>query len=240
MKKSNFILLGVLMVTMLTSCFHDDEQLVVKTVKQNHSFYLIDEGYVQKFDYAFDTKLKSTLADTTIQYIKIVSYFSKDYGQRNIYELQVFDSAGVNILYGDTLVTYTSNRDELGSMTNVADGDTLSQNGRWSSLRVLGWQDDSINVFTDTLNLKIASTIVDTVDGIINFDYVKLDSIVNYTVYPDFDTVVFQVNLNKPVNVESIKLFLGEWTQVFDVWVSVDGQTWTMLKPEDYITIYNK
>jgi hypothetical protein len=211
-----------------------------------------DSGTLHLFNYAFNSKLKSTNVLNSIQYIRVVSYYSHDAGQRNINEIEVFDTAGVNILYGDTTIThyiFTDNRIlnwnglTNTTYTNVADG-LYDFGHRWESWR--NGEDGSynheyVNAFTDTLNAKFDSVekhlnigIIDTATALF-----ILDTIVNNTVYPDFDTVWFQVNLRKPVNIERIKLYLGEHRQVFDVWVSIDGVKWAILPKNEYTVINN-
>jgi len=247
MKKFFYLLTLVLTTAMFIACEPDDNdwQRPDEPQVQNHSFYMSDAGAVHQFSYAFDANLKSTLGDTVIRYIKFVSYYSHDDGQRNINEIELFDTTGLNFLYGDTLVTFSSNRDAASNEQpeNVADSNytNINWDGRWASNRHPDeYQHMQVDTFSQAMNALFAS--IENNDTLTDDQrLILLDSIVNTTVYPDFDTVWFQVDLNRVVRVESIVFYLGEHTQVFDIWVSSDGLTWTLLKPEDgYQVIYKK
>jgi|GEM_PF-4383731 hypothetical protein len=51
------------------------------------------------------------------------------------------------------------------------------------------------------------------------------------------DTVFFIMNLRKPYMVDSIRLYLGEYGQIFDLWVSPDSLNWKMIGNDHDIAI---
>lgn len=242
----------VLTAAMFIACEPDDNDWVKPNepnenddwVKPNvpnvqHSYFAhADTNQLNLFDYYFTDesysksnstlKLKSAMIDTTdIRYIWVTSYYSKDGGQRNIHEIEVW-SNGENLAYthgilGDNTLTcetpdsYYAD-DELPMF--VTDNN-YTMYGRWHSLvpadEILRHKVDSFSFVFDQL--------------LTTSDTSLIDDIIANTIYPD--TVEFIMDLGQIYPVNSIKLYLGRWTQIFDIEVSENGTDWILLKPDD-------
>jgi len=242
MKKFFYLLILASLAIFFIACESDNNDSWIPELDEpivHTHFTNATNNAVHQFNYSFDN-LKSTVGDTAIQFIRFTSYYSRDDGQRNIHEIEVY-VADTNFLYKNDSITFTSNRSSAPNEQpeNVADGD-YTYDGRWAGFRLGNDGDadhDSINRFSHIMNTLLTSIEQDTT--ITEIERINaFDSIVNNTVYPDFDTVEFHVDLNRVVNINSLKLFLGPYTQVFDIEVSADGQNWTLLKPEDVLIIY--
>ena len=245
MKKFIYFLTLVLTAAMFISCEKDndwvkpnenDNDLVKPNVPNVQHSYFAHAGKdeLNLFDYYLtdESNLKNAMIDTTdIRFIRVTSYYSKDDGQRNIHEIEVWsDSVNIAYKYGrwstageDSLILFTTNRESITiyeQPINVTDSN-YTMYGRWASSR---HPVEVIHLLVDKFTSDFDTLLLLTPEN-------ELDSIVTNTVYPD--TVWFQMDLRQVFAVDSIKLYLGRWTQIFDIEVSIDGENWILLKPDD-------
>jgi hypothetical protein len=222
---------------LFTSCEKDNDDVIIKPetpIASIHTHFTNSaNGTIHQFNYVLDNNLKSSLLDTAtaIRFIRVTSYYSKDAGQRNIHEIEVYsDSVNIAYKYGkystanpDSILTFSSNRASSSDEQpmNVTDSN-FTMYGRWAANRP---SDDVLHKIVEDFTTKFDSILANTRDT------VKLDSIITNTVYPD--TVWLTIDLRNVYSIENIKLYLGQWTQVFDVEISKDGENWTLLKPDE-------
>ncbi len=200
---------------------------------QEHTYFKNSgAGTVNQFDYSVASNLKSTdTVGDSIGFIRFTSYYSEDFGQRNIHEIEAYEDT-VNVLLNDTSrLIFKSNRLpqwDYNHPNRVVDGN-LTDLGRWASLR---W----LTPVMDTAYYVKLSSFSDSLTVLLRDNPFMLDSVINNTVY--FDTVFFTINLPRLIKMDSLKLYLGEYMQIFDVEVSADTTTgWTLLEPEKYKVI---
>ena len=230
MKKLFFLLAVVVILALLfSSCKKDDDDFVPYIPPQTDTTVVV----VDNFDYNADmhlysfvlgsTHLKSTAADSSsVQFVKFVSYSSSDmvmqdsiavtYGQRNVHEVKVY-SEGQNVAVNAPYVD-TSN---VQRYWNPEGTQVYSNSVAWKPAGWYGMADGCASIVDNNLNSRWES----------NRDDGR-------------DTVIVVLNLRNTYTADSVRLYLGEYKQDFDLFISTDSLDWVLIGTETHpdIPIY--
>jgi hypothetical protein len=176
--------------------------------------------------YRFSTgNLKDAIViNDTMQYIKITSFYSKDAGQRNIHEFEVFSDSN-NVALNKPLYDYEQSITDydIHTYANLPIDDFLST--------YYGSPADTCTIITVPSEANHKEYMNDG-NLITRWSSVRLHpELENDTI--GLDTVVVVLNLKKIYIVDSIRLHLGCWTQVFDVQISKDNTTWKYINADE-------
>jgi hypothetical protein len=159
----------------------------------------------------------------TFQYVKIISYYSEDYRQRNIHELEIY-SDSVNIALNKGLHDYEN---LIYNSSGLSDGLIYDY---IDSLRLN--PNDSANIITVDTESTLKEFMVDG-NLATRWSNRRIECDTNYI---GLDTITVVIDLRKSFLVDSIKLHLGWWTQVFDLLVSTDNINWKYIEYPTIIT----
>lgn len=211
---------------LLFGCEKDYEIVTPESTKHTTS-HNIGNDFLNLLIYKFNDGHKGFLNNSinvndTFQYLKIVSYYSEDFRQRNIHEIEVY-SNGVNIVLNQAIHEY-----EIEVKRNLS--------GQLTGVDLYQFIFDLRNNINDSTISIYAQTEGDVKEFMVDGNLISRWSSKRLNTYPStlnyigLDTVTVAFDLRKPFMVDSIKLYLGGWTQVFDLMVSVDNINWKYLE----------